>query len=93
MSIAGLSVPRVMKGRGDGVAKIARLVSRDHAIQVGAAVYAQAKRGLLDVPVIVAEVAQCKPDVDYPKVLGYHRPARLRVWRTLSDVVVLKAAP
>lgn len=90
VSIAGLKVSKVMDGRGDGAAKIP-LVPRDHAIQVGAAVYAQAKRGLLDVPVIVAEVAQCKTDVDNPQVWDITvRP--VCDLTALSDVVVLKAA-
>ena len=67
----------VMEGRGDGAARIP-LVPCDHAIQAGDVVYAQEKPGLLDVPVIVAEVAQCKRDPDNPTGLGYHRPARLR---------------
>jgi cell shape-determining protein MreC len=88
--IAGLNVSKVMEGRGDGAAKIP-LVSCDHAIHVGEAVYAQAKRGLLDVPVIVAEVAQCKKDADYPNVWDITaRP--VCDFTTLSDVVVLKPA-
>ena len=88
--IAGLNVSKVMEGRGDGAAKIP-LVSCDHAIHVGEAVYAQAKRGLLDVPVIVAEVAQCKKDADYPNVWDITaRP--VCDFTTLNDVVVLKPA-
>ena len=91
VSIAGVNVSSVMKGRGDGTATIP-LIPRKHAIQARAAVYAQAKRGLLDVQVIVAEVAQCKPDVDNPQVWDITaRP--VCDLANLSDVVVLKAAP
>ncbi len=90
VSIAGLNAGRVMKGRGDGMAKIP-LVPRDHTIRVGEAVYAQAKRGVLDVPVIVAEIAQCKKDTNYPNVWDITaRP--VCDLTALSDVVVLKAA-
>jgi cell shape-determining protein MreC len=89
VSIAGLNVPGVTRGRGDGTAKIP-LVPRRHALQAGAVVYAQAKRGLLDVPVIVAEIAQCRPDVDNPQVWDITaRP--VCDLAALSDVVVLKA--
>jgi hypothetical protein len=80
----------VMKGRGDGVAKIP-LVPCEHAIQAGDAVYAQAKRGLLDAPMIAAEVAQCKKDADNPHVWDIIvRP--VCDLAALTDVVVLKPA-
>ena len=88
VNIAGLNVGKFLDGRGDGAARIP-LVPRDHAIQAGATVYAQAKRGLLDVPVIVAEVAQCKRDPDYPNMWDIAvRP--VCDLTTLSDVVVMK---
>ncbi len=93
VSLAGLSAGKYLDGRGDGTGA-ARIpyVPRGHTIQAGAAVYAQAKRGLLDVPVIVAEVAPCKPDVSNPQVLDITaRPVCDPT--ALSDVVVLKAAP
>jgi len=90
VSIAGLSAGKYLDGRGDGAAKITKVV-REHTIHVGDAVYAQAKRGVLDVQVIVAEVAQCKPDVDYPNMWDITaRPACNLA--ALSDVVVMKPA-
>jgi rod shape-determining protein MreC len=89
--IAGVNVSTVMEGRGDGAAKIP-LVRYDRAIHAGDVVYAQAKRGLLDVPVIVAEVAQCKRDADNPTVWDITaRP--VCDLTALSDVVVMKPAP
>ncbi|MCL5280315.1 MAG: rod shape-determining protein MreC [Planctomycetes bacterium] len=89
--IAGLNVGKVMEGRGDGVAQIARQVPRDHTIHVRDAVYAQAKRGQLDVSVIVAEISQCKRDPDYPTMWDITvRP--VCDLADLNDVVVLKAA-
>jgi rod shape-determining protein MreC len=88
--VANLDVPMVMKGRGDGTAKIP-LIPREHAIHTGDVVYAQAKRGLLDVAVIVAEVAQCKRDADHPNMWDITaRP--VCDLTALSDVVVLKPA-
>jgi cell shape-determining protein MreC len=90
VSIAGLNAPKFMDGRGDGTAKIP-YVPYDHAIHAGDVVYAQAKRGLLDVAVIVAEVAQCKRDADHPNVWDITaRP--VCDLTTLSDVVVMKSA-
>jgi len=90
VSMAGLSAGKYLDGRGDGAAKIT-LVPREHTIKAGDVVYAQAQRGLLDVPVIVAEVAQCKRDVDYPTMWDITaRP--VCDLTALSDVVVLKPA-
>jgi cell shape-determining protein MreC len=88
VNVAGLDAGKFLYGRGDGVAKIT-LVPRDHAIKVGDVVYAQAQRGLLDVPVIVAEVTQCEGDVDYPNMWDITtRPVCDPT--TLTDVAVLK---
>jgi len=91
VNIAGLSAGKYLEGRGDGVVKIPK-VPRQHVLQAGAVVYAQAQRGLLDVQVIVAEIAECKADVDNPLVWDITaRPACDLA--ALSDVVVLKPAP
>jgi cell shape-determining protein MreC len=88
VSMAGLSAGKYLDGRGDGAAKIT-LVPREHTINAGDVVYAQAQRGLLDVPVIVAEVAQCKRDVDYPNMWDITARPVCNL-TTLSDVVVMK---
>ncbi len=86
--LGNLNVPMVLEGRGDGTAKI-RLVPTNHAIRAGDVVYAQAKPGALDAPMIVAEVAQCKKDKDNPHVWDITvRP--VCDLGALTDVVVLK---
>ncbi len=88
VSINGLDVPKFMDGRGDGTARIG-LVPSNHAIRAGNAVYAQAKRGALDAPMIAAEVAQCRKDPDNPHVWDITvRP--VCDFATLTDVVVLR---
>lgn len=90
VSIDGLNVPKRMDGRGGGTAKIG-LVPTTHTIRQGDVVYAQAKRGALDAPTIVAEVTQCKKDPDNPHVWDIAvRP--VCDFATLTDVVVLKPA-
>jgi cell shape-determining protein MreC len=88
VNIAGLDAGKFLCGRGDNEAKIP-YVLREHTIHVGDVVYAQAQRGLLDVPVIVAEVTQCERDVDYPNMWNITaRP--VCDLTTLTDVAVLK---
>lgn len=65
--IADLDAQRVMEGRGDGTARIP-LIPDKYTIRPGDRVYAEKVQGLLDVPVVVAEVAQCKRDSDNPLV-------------------------
>jgi cell shape-determining protein MreC len=89
VNIAGLNVGKFLDGRGDGTAKITK-VPREHAIHAGDVVYALAKRGLLDVPVIVAEIAQCKRDADFPNMWDITARPVCNL-AALSDVVVLKA--
>lgn len=88
VTIDGLDAPKVLEGRGNGITRIP-LVPCSHKIKVGDVVYAQKKRGLLDVPVIVAEVAQCRRGTDNPLVWDITtRP--VCDLETLSDVAVLK---
>ncbi len=65
--IAGLSARGFMEGRGDGTARIP-LIPDKYTIRPGDRVYAEKVQGLLDVPVVVAEVVQCKRDADNPLV-------------------------
>lgn len=58
-------VSGVMEGRGSNRAKI-RLVSADYAVRKGDLVHARKTAGLLDVPIVTAEVIQCKRDAENP---------------------------
>jgi cell shape-determining protein MreC len=65
VKIAGLNIDRVMQGSGSNSAKIP-MVSRKHKVRVGDKVFARKKPGLLDAPIIIATVAQCKKDDEKP---------------------------
>jgi cell shape-determining protein MreC len=67
VSVAGPGVRGFMEGRGDGTARIP-LIPDKYTIRPGDRVYAEKVQGLLDVPVVVAEVVQCKRDSDSPTV-------------------------
>jgi cell shape-determining protein MreC len=91
--LAGLDAPKWLEGRGEGTARIP-LVPFSDTIGPGDVVYADPKQGALGVPVIVAEIVQCKRDADNPLVLDITvRPACDLA--ALRDVVVVKprAAP
>ncbi len=65
VTIADPNVRGIMEGRGNGAAGIP-LIPAQHRIRVGDHVYAQKKAGLLDVPVIAAQVTQCRRDANNP---------------------------
>jgi len=68
ISITGLNASKFMlEGRGDGTVRIP-LVPQSYAVHIGDVVYAEKKQGFLDVPVIVAQVTQCKRDANNPLV-------------------------
>lgn len=90
ITIADSDKAMVLDGRGGGTARIP-LVRSDYAVRVGDVIYAARKQGLLDVPVIVAEVVQCKKDPKNPLVWDITaRP--VCDFATLSDVAVMKPA-
>jgi len=90
VGIAGLDVPKLLEGRGDGAARIL-LVPHSHALHAGDWVYAEKKPGFLDAPVVLAEIEQCRRDAKNPLVWDITaRPAcDLAI---LSEVAVLKSA-
>jgi len=89
-TIGRLTVLKVMEGRGDGTAKIP-LVPSGTTVKTGDVVYARKQPGVLDVPIIMGEVAQCEIDQDNPTMWKITvRP--VCDLTTLSDVVVLKPA-
>jgi rod shape-determining protein MreC len=65
VTIAQSNVSRLMKGTGSDSAKIP-LIPLKHRIKVGDMVYAQRKPGLLEYPIIIARVIECKKDDDDP---------------------------
>jgi len=91
VSIGKLNVRKFMEGRGDGTVRIPLLSHSDYKVKVGDAVYAKGKQGFLDVPMIVAEVTQCRIDPDNPTMWDITaRP--VCDFAELSDVVVMKPA-
>jgi cell shape-determining protein MreC len=65
VEIAGSKALRMMKGTGKGFARIGMVPNKKH-VNKGDAVYTYKNPGLLDVPIIVGKVAECKPDDDNP---------------------------
>jgi len=91
VSIGDLHVAWFLEGRGDGTARIANIDPK-YAIREHDIVYAEKKRGFLDVPVVAGEVVQCRPDPDKPVVQEVTvRP--LCDIADLSDVVVIRLTP
>ena len=67
VKIAELNVGRVMRGAGGNSAKI-QMLSIKHQVKVGNNVYACKKTGLLDTPLVVGKVAECKKDDENPSL-------------------------
>jgi rod shape-determining protein MreC len=65
VEIAGSKAQRRMDGTGKGYARIGMVPNKKH-VNKGDAVYTYKNPGLLDVPIIVGKVAECKPDDDTP---------------------------
>jgi cell shape-determining protein MreC len=63
--IARLDIDRVMAGNAGNSAKIP-MVPVEHKIKVGDNVFARSKPGLLDAPIIIGRVAECKKDDQKP---------------------------
>ena len=65
VEIAGSKAQRRMDGTGKDFARIG-MVPNKKRVNKGDAVYTYKNPGLLDVPIIVGKVAECKPDDDNP---------------------------
>ncbi|MDO8302650.1 MAG: rod shape-determining protein MreC, partial [Sedimentisphaerales bacterium] len=65
VNIAGSKAVCLMKGKGNGYARI-QLVPNSRHIKKDDIVYTHKRPGLLDVPIIVGKVAEFKPDDDNP---------------------------
>lgn len=67
VKIGKLEVYRIMQGAGNISAKVLNLQTT-HDVKIGDNVFACKEPGLLDVPMIIGTVAQCKPDDKNPIV-------------------------
>ena len=65
VEIAELNVGGIMQGNGSDSAKI-QLLPTKYKIKIGNIVYARKNPGLLDIPMIVGTVSQCKRDDENP---------------------------
>lgn len=62
------NLPGILEGRGSGTARIPSLPEK-HKIRAGDRVYVQKQAGLLDIPIVAAQVIQCRRDPENPVVL------------------------
>ena len=75
-------IERRMVGDGLNGCKIEKVARKEYDIRAGDTVYASAKQGLIDTPIVIGEVAQVKPDQKTPvlwdiRVRPVFEPARL----------------
>ncbi|MCD6395148.1 MAG: rod shape-determining protein MreC [Planctomycetes bacterium] len=81
-----------MAGDGRGGCKIGRVPRKEYDVRIGDTVYASAKRGLLDTPIVIGEVDQVMPDRNTPvlwdiRVRPIFEPAQL------TELAVIVMAP
>ncbi len=88
--IAGLKV--IIKGNGNNSAKIPLIARKKHKIRVGDIVYARKKPGLLDTPMIIGTVTQCKTDDEDPQLWDITVEPACDI-ETLNSVAVLIMNP
>lgn len=81
------NVESIMQGNGDNCGKV-RMVNVKHKVRVGETIKAATKPGLLDVPVIVGKVAECKRDEENPLLWDITVKPVCEIDR-LKDVVVI----
>lgn len=75
-------IERQMVGDGLNGCKIGQIARKEYDVRVGDTVYASAKQGLLDTPIVIGEVDQVKTDRNTPLLWDIHvrpifEPARL----------------
>jgi hypothetical protein len=85
--IAGLDINRIMQGNGNNLAKV-KLLQISHKVEVGDKVYAEKRPGLLDNPMIVGTVAECKIDDENPSLWDITVKPACQIDR-LTDVAVI----
>ena len=91
VTIAQSNVSRLMQGTGSDSAKIP-LIPHKRNIKVGDIVYAQRKPGLLEYPIIIARVTECKKDDDDPLLWDITVEPVCDI-RRLRDVAVIIMKP
>jgi cell shape-determining protein MreC len=82
---------RVMEGRPGNVAKVP-LVSTSHPVVIGTKVYAKKMPGLLDAPIVTAQVTQCRKDPANPSLLDITVQPVCDI-STLTHVTVIVSSP
>jgi cell shape-determining protein MreC len=91
VTIGESDVTRVMDVRSGGTIKIP-LVPMTHAVREGDAVRAIKTPGLLDAPVIVGRISQCRPDPAHPELWDITVEPACKI-AALTRVAVIAAAP
>ena len=91
VKIANLDIDRVMQGTGNNSAKV-NLVPTKNKVRPGDIIYTCKKPGLLDVPMVIAKVAQCKRDDENPLSWDITAEPVCDVER-LTDVAVIVMNP
>jgi len=91
VTIGESDLPRVMEGRPGNVAKVP-LVSASYAVTKGTKVYAKKMPGLLDVPIVAAEVKESRIDPENPSLLDITVRPVCEI-TALTSVMVIMSAP
>lgn len=91
VTIAQANVPGLLEGTGSNSAKIP-LIPLKHKIKVGDIVYARQEPGLLDAPIIIGRIAECKKGDDDPLLWDITVEPVCDIER-LKDVAVITMNP
>lgn len=91
VSLGESDLPRVMEGRPGNVAKVP-LVPTSHSVTTGTRVYAKKVPGLLDAPIVAAQVRQCRTDPENPSLLDITVQPACDI-STLTSVTVIVSSP
>jgi rod shape-determining protein MreC len=81
----------IMQGYGDNSAKV-DLLSRKHVVKIGDVIHAQKKPGLLDIPMVVGVVSECRVDGENPLLWDIVVKPACEI-DELKDVAVIVANP
>lgn len=92
VEIAGSKAMRVMKGTGKNYARVG-MVPNSKRVSKDAAVYTYKNPGLLDVPIIVGKVTECKADDDNPLLWDISVKPIVKAEELVSATVVVMNPP